>query len=80
MRTVINFYFQLCSCAAKSTGPKVELGFASKSLSVGVGWILVSGMNDNFTVKNLYRDPRQLNQSNNDKFLLRGAVRSNNRR
>ena len=59
---------------------KVELGFAAKSLLVGVGWILVSGMNDNFTVKNLYRDPRQLNQSNNDKFLLRGAVRSNNRR
>jgi hypothetical protein len=59
---------------------KVELGFEAKSLLVGVGWILVSGMNDNFTVKNLYRDPRQLNQSNNDKFLSRGAVRSNNRR
>ncbi len=59
---------------------RVELGFAGKSLLVGVGWILVSGMNDNFTVKNLYRDPRQLNESNNDKFLLRGAVRSNNRR
>ena len=59
---------------------KVELGFEAKSLLVGVGWILVSGMNDNFTVKNLYRRPRQLNQSNNDKFLSRGAVRSNNRR
>ena len=59
---------------------KVELGFEAKSLLVGVGWILVSGMNDNFTVKNLYRDPRQLNQSNNGKFLSRGAVRSNNRR
>ncbi|ELP56974.1 hypothetical protein O53_1586 [Microcystis aeruginosa TAIHU98] len=47
---------------------------------LGVGWILVSGMNDNFTVKNLYRVPRQLNQSNNYKFLSRGAVRSNNRR
>jgi hypothetical protein len=59
---------------------KVELGFASKSLLVGVGWILVSGMNDNLTVKNLYRSPRQLNESNNYKFLSRGAVRSNNRR
>jgi hypothetical protein len=37
----------------KAQEQKVELGFASKSLLVGVGWILVSGMNDNFTVKNL---------------------------
>ncbi len=59
---------------------KVELGFGAKSLLVGVGWILVSAMNDNFTVKNLYRDPRQLNESKNYKFLSRGAVRSNNRR
>jgi len=35
---------------------KVELGFAAKSLLVGVGWILVSGMNDNLTVKNLVLD------------------------
>jgi hypothetical protein len=33
-----------------------------------------------FQVKNLYRRPRQLNESNNYKFLSRGAVRSNNRR
>ena len=64
----------------KVQGQRVELGFGAKSLLVGVGWILVSGMNDNFTVKNLYRSPRQLNESNNDKFLSRGAVRSNNRR
>jgi hypothetical protein len=49
---------------------KVELGFAAKSLLVGV----------DFPVKNLCRSTRQLNQSNNDKFLSRGAVRSNNRR
>jgi len=49
---------------------KVELGFAAKSLLVGV----------DFQVKNLYRRPRQLNESNNYKFLSRGAVRSNNRR
>jgi hypothetical protein len=49
---------------------KVELGFAAKSLLLGV----------DFPVKNLYRSPRQLNESNNDKFLSRGAVRSNNRR
>ncbi|AKV66243.1 hypothetical protein VL20_1056 [Microcystis panniformis FACHB-1757] len=33
-----------------------------------------------FQVKNLYRRPRQLKESNNDKFLSRGAVRLNNRR
>jgi len=49
---------------------RVELGFAGKSLLVGV----------DFPVKNLYRRPRQLNESNNDKFLSRGAVRSKNRR
>jgi hypothetical protein len=49
---------------------KVELGFAAKSLLVGV----------DFPVKNLYRVPRQLDESNNDKFLSRGAVKSNNRR